>query len=103
MPEQRPRRLLKMDKRGLRDYFWPTIFQSWEHRSPVGKTSQVVGILFGKGYINPNRLDLHSRTPLSRAAGDGHEGVVKLLLGWRDVSSNTPDAWYGQTQLSSVP
>lgn len=65
-----------------------------------GKTPRVVGLLFGKRYINPNNSDWHGRTALSRAAGNGHEGIAKLLLGRGDVNPDTPDAWYGQTPLS---
>ena len=39
-----------------------------------------------------------SRTPVSRAAMGGHEGVVKILLGRDDVNLNEPDR-YGQTPL----
>jgi len=65
-----------------------------------GKTSRVVGLIFGKRYINPKSSDWRGRTPLSRAAGSGHEGIVKLLLGRGDVNPDTPDAWYGQPPLS---
>ncbi|RPA99103.1 ankyrin, partial [Choiromyces venosus 120613-1] len=39
------------------------------------------------------------RAPLSLAAGNGHEGVVKLLLGREDVDPNRQDRW-GRTALS---
>ena len=38
-------------------------------------------ILLGREEVNLNKLDDHDRTPLSYAAGGGHEGVVKIILG----------------------
>ncbi|PUU72383.1 ankyrin repeat-containing domain protein, partial [Tuber borchii] len=49
--------------------------------------------------VNPDSSDEYGRTPLSYAAGSGHEGVVKMLLERADVSPNSPDK-YGRTPLS---
>jgi len=37
-----------------------------------GKTPQIMSLLFGKRYINPDRPDKDGQTPLSQAAGSGH-------------------------------
>jgi len=55
--------------------------------------------VFGGRCINPNTSDWGGRTPLSWAAGNGYEGIVKLLLGQEDVSPDTGDAVFGQTPL----
>jgi len=61
---------------------------------------QVVGKLFNRRYINPDTPETHyGRTPLSWAAGNGHEGIVKLLLGRKDVNPDSSSK-YGQTPLS---
>ena len=60
-----------------------------------GKAPRVAGLLFGRRYINPDISSESCRTPLSWAAGNGHEGAVKLLLGRQDVNPNTLDTEYG--------
>ena len=67
---------------------------------PWGKAQQVAGLLFGKRYVNPDSSSISGRTPLSWAAEEGHEGIVKLLLERKDVNPNIPDTWRGQTPLS---
>ena len=62
-------------------------------------TPQAKGLLFGRKYINPDRPDHYGRTPLSWAAGGGHDGVVKLLLERKEVNPDRPDTG-GQTPLS---
>ena len=64
-----------------------------------GKAAQAVDLLFGGRYINPDSSCKYCRTPLSWAAENGNEGIVKLLLGRKDVNPNTPDTEYGQTPL----
>ena len=64
-----------------------------------GKRPQVMSLLFGKKYVNPDRPDGGGRTPLSRAAENGYDGVVKLLLGREEVSPDNPDSC-GLTPLS---
>jgi len=60
---------------------------------------QVVGKLFNRRYVNPDARDgWDGRTPLSWAAGNGHEGVVKLLLGRKDVKPDSSDK-SGRTPL----
>ena len=61
----------------------------------------VVRLLLGLGPedINPNMLDNAGQTPLLWAAGNGHDGVVELLLGRVDVNPDTPDSC-GQMPLS---
>ena len=65
-----------------------------------GKVPQVASLLFGRRYVNPNSSSKSGQTPLSWAAGNGHEGTVKLLLGRKDVNPDIPDTWDGQTPLS---
>ena len=62
------------------------------------RTEQVMSLLFGRRYVDPNRADNDGRTPLSWAAGNGHAGAVKVLLEQKDVSLDTPDN-HGQTPL----
>jgi len=58
----------------------------------------VMGKLFGRRYVNPNTPDASGgHTPLSWAAKNGHEGIVKLFLERKDVSPNTE---YGRASLS---
>ena len=48
-------------------------------------------MLLAREDINPNTPDIRScRTPLARAAENGHVGVVKLLLGRDDINRNAP-------------
>ena len=51
-----------------------------------GRTPRVVKKVRGKRYIDPNRGDKYGKTPILLAAEEGHEGVVKLLLGRKDVN-----------------
>ena len=47
-------------------------------------------LLLGRKDVNPDIPDTwDGRTPLSKAAGNSHEGVVKLLLGRGDVNPNS--------------
>ena len=62
-------------------------------------TAQLMGLLSGRKYVNPDSPDKGGRTPLSWAASNGRDGVVKLLLGREDVSSDRPDN-DGRTPLS---
>jgi len=56
---------------------------SWQSvlRAPGPLGTLVVRLLLLEKYIEPDQLDAeYGRTALSRAAGNGHEGVVRLLL-----------------------
>ena len=65
----------------------------------LGRTWRVVGQLFGRRDINPNFSSKYDETPLSFAAQNGHEGVVKLLLEREDIKPDTPDTIYGRTPI----
>jgi len=64
-----------------------------------GKAASAVDLLFSGRYVNPDSSSKSGRTPLSWAAGNGHEGIVKLLLGRKDVNPDTPDTERGRTPL----
>ena len=50
--------------------------------------------------VKPDQADAeYGRTPLSWAAGNGHEGVVKMLLERADVNPDQADTKYGLTPL----
>ena len=59
---------------------------------------QVMSLLFGRRYVNPSRPDSYCRTPLSWAAENGNEEIVKLLLKREDVSPEGSNSC-GQTPL----
>jgi len=58
-----------------------------------------VGVLLGRGGVNPEKGYNDGRTPLSYAGWSGHERVVEALLGSGEVNADEPDI-YGQTPLS---
>ena len=57
-----------------------------------GKTPRVLNVARGRRYVNPNWLDKYGQTPILLATEEGHEGVVKLLLGRKDVKSDKPNS-----------
>ena len=57
-------------------------------------------LLLGKDGVDPDSKDTRSRTPLSWAAGNGHEAVVKLLLAKDGVDPDSKDSNYNLTPLS---
>ena len=63
-----------------------------------GKEWKAAGQIFGRRYINPDSSSRSGRTPLSWAAGNGHERIVGLLLGRGCVNPNNLDR-YGRTPL----
>jgi ankyrin repeat protein len=59
-----------------------------------------VKLLLERTDVNPEMADCWGRSPLSLAAENGHERVVKILLEQEGVGPNTVDIKYGQTPLS---
>ena len=57
-------------------------------------------ILLERSYVNPCTIDtFFGRTPLSWAAENRHEEIVRILLEPNDVDPNTADG-YGQVPFS---
>jgi hypothetical protein len=61
--------------------------------------SETMIALLGNGHYLGSK-DTYGRTPLSWAAGNGHEAVVKLLLEVEGVDPDSKDTESGQTPLS---
>jgi len=64
-----------------------------------GTVALAMDVLFFGRYVNPNSLSNWGRTPLSWAAGKGHEEIVKLLLDRKDINPNSLSNW-GRAPLS---
>ena len=64
------------------------------------KVQRVVGLLLGKRCVNPNSYSKLEETPLLWAIKNGHEGIVKLLHGQKDVNFSAPETTHGRTLLS---
>ena len=60
---------------------------------------ELVTALLEKGCYDINKEDFSGCTPLGWAAHNGHEKVVKILLGQEEVNPDVPDS-FGQTPLS---
>jgi len=84
----------------VRLFLDPRFANPWRIGRRWGKAGWVVGLLFGRRYVNPDRSNKQGRTLLSWAAENGHEGIVKLLLERKDVNPDSTDMMYGQTPLS---
>ena len=50
-------------------------------------------MLLKRNDVNPDKADKWSRTPLARAAKNGHEEVVRMLLKENDVNPDKADKW----------
>jgi len=82
--------------------FWR--FDTWSPFSGLHCASffgivEVVAALIEVGCHGIDEEDFSGRTPLSWATSNGHEGVVKILLGREEVNPDKPDR-LGQTPLS---
>jgi ankyrin repeat protein len=61
----------------------------------------VIKLLLDKDGVDLNsKNSKYSRTPLSKAAGNGHETVINLLLTKDGVHPNLKNVLNGQTPLS---
>ena len=74
-----------------------SLFSGLHCASVFGIVEVVAGLVEAKG-SDINQIDCAGNTPLVWAALNGHEGVVKILLGRDDVNPNKPDV-YDQTPL----
>ena len=72
-----------------------------DRSTPCGilRTEETMIALLRNGH-DPDFKDTYGRTPLSWAAENGHEAVVKLLLEKEGVEPDSKDNEYGQTPLS---
>jgi len=71
-----------------------------------------VKILLAREEVNPDKLDNSHRTPLTNAAGRGHEGVVQNLLEREGVHPDRPTnfglaplsiaAMFGQVRVAAL-
>ena len=52
-------------------------------------------MLLDKEGVDPNVKDTGGQTPLSWAAGNGHEAVVKVLLDREGINPNSKDTEWG--------
>jgi len=69
----------------------PSFFSSLHCASVSGIAEIAAGLVEVEGG-DINQEDCVGNTPLVWAAGNGHEGVVKILLGGRDINPNNPDS-----------
>ncbi|KAI9860058.1 MAG: hypothetical protein M1813_006406 [Trichoglossum hirsutum] len=60
----------------------------------------IIKLLFESAKVDVDSKDTYGRTPLSWAAGNGHEAVVKLLLATEKVDVDPKDSYSGRTPLS---
>jgi Ankyrin repeats (3 copies) len=77
---------------------FPKQFQGVHLAAYFGLTD-VLKLLLATGKVDVDSKDTYGRTPLSWAAGCGHEAVVTLLLATGKVDVDSKDT-YGQTPLS---
>ncbi|OAP55707.1 hypothetical protein AYL99_09859 [Fonsecaea erecta] len=77
----------------------PTLRDAWLLRTAEEGQIRTLKLLYERG-ASLNTADEYGRTPLSWAAGNGHETVVKLLLETGKVDLDSRDNEYGRTPLS---
>ena len=72
------------------------------NRERIGRVwgASLVAGLVSRRYVNPDSCDKYGRTPLSWAAGNGHQEIVKLLLKRKDVNPKSLDTGHYRTPLS---
>ena len=76
----------------------PTFRDFWLNQAAAEGQEVIVQRLLEEG-ADPNTGDNHGQTSLSRAAEEGHEAVVRLLLSRDDVAADSRDS-LGQKPLS---
>ena len=76
----------------------PTFRDFWLNQAAAEGQEVIVQRLLEEG-ADPNSKDCYYQTPLSRAAEEGHEAVVRLLLSRDDVIADSRDN-RGRTPLS---
>jgi len=111
----------RISQRDLLDLFqWPSnqILQSWTHiyeimdsyscpatnttllhiASRYGLLSVIIAVVDSEADVDADSKDRYGRTPLSQAAEEGREAVIKLLMDRADVDADSKDR-YARTPL----
>ena len=79
---------------------WGSYFPfSGRHYASFFGISELVTALLEAGCYDINEEDFSSCTPLGWAAHNGHEKVVKILLGREEVNPHVPDSFGHRSRM----